>query len=340
MSKTLESLSYLYKALIHGVVYEDSTSLFKTMNFHGTLQGSPSITNHEFELYLDSNYDYPFRTVRRLNEIVASIPLTPRSRITLLSEVLNLEILTDDLLFPETGDFVHNGIPHYLRDGYTDLGSFEDGSAYGRKGRAKFRFRKNELRTLLLLSKKNASELGDSLYTIEGTQKLFSSMNYYLGLTFDYDGREVCEREREQDGSVVLNFYSDDNGKYHFICRHIAVVAQMMLQTTGVISRLKKGNFLNSRHAWNIYRVGKEGYLVDFTNGFGIEELSLITDTISQQIYVETDDQRNHYKIKRTENKPILALKPKINLKLRRKLKPTTRRSTRQLKRRLRSRRQ
>ena len=143
MSKSLESLSYLHKALIHGVVYEDSTTLFRTMNFHGTLQGSPSITNNEFELYLDSSYDHPFRTVRRLNEIAASIPLTPKSRITLLSEVLNLEILTDKLLFPETGDIVHNGIPHYLRDGYTDLGSFDDGSPEERKNRAKFRFRKN-----------------------------------------------------------------------------------------------------------------------------------------------------------------------------------------------------
>jgi hypothetical protein len=158
MSKSIGALSYLHKALIHGVVYEDSTALLKTMNFHGTLQGSPSITNHEFELYLDSSYDHPFKTVRRLNEIAASIPLTPRSRITLLSEVLDLEILTDVLLFPDTGDFVHNGIPHYLRDGYTDLGSLDDGSPEERKNRAKFRFRKNELRPLLLLAKKNASE--------------------------------------------------------------------------------------------------------------------------------------------------------------------------------------
>jgi hypothetical protein len=90
----------------------------------------------------------------------------------------------------------------------------------------------------------------------------------------------------------------------------------------------------------NLYKVDQKLYIVDFTNEFGVKDSSLLTDSISQHIYIETDDQRNHYKIKRNENKPILPLKPKIHPKLRRTLKPTTIRSTRRLKNRNRRRRQ
>ncbi|NQV91513.1 hypothetical protein HQ489_03485 [Candidatus Woesearchaeota archaeon] len=332
MNKSIENLSYVHRTLIHGVVYENSTLLKQSINFHGTLTGSPSLTNSDFDLYLDSFYEHPFRTIRRLNEVVDSVPLTPRVRINLLSDVLNLEILTDNIIFPDTGDEVFNGIPHYLPDGYTDLGSFSDGSSAERKGRAKFRFRKKDLYPQLLFAKKNTSHETNSLYSIEGVQKIISSINHYLGLMYDFDNFNVSEREFSQDGSVAINFYCGEDGKHSFVCRHIAVTAQMMLQSAGIISRLRKGNIaFGGRHAWNSYRVGDEKYLVDFTNGTGVNNPIPLSDEVYQICYIETDDQRNHYKIKRKENQAFSVEKPLQSI-LKRKLRTTNARSRRQLK--------
>jgi len=277
-------------------VTQDINLVHRCLDFEGDSIMNPNLSINDSVVYLQQFEEHPFKSIRQINDAIDAACVMPKVRHQMIKEAVDLEIITDDIIYSSTGDKVYTGIPHYLMDGYTDLGSNGDDN---RNGRAKFRFRKSDLVTDLIVAKSYAVEAGPKLYELEGTMDVLRKINRYIHKTTKFDDSFVQQIERNEAHSVVASFYQDDDGKHAMVCRQIAVKCQMMLQSAGIISKLKKGNFgCFGRHAWQNFRVGEQIYVCDFTQNLGFSYPSPVPICL----YEPTDDNINHYKIKREKS--------------------------------------
>lgn len=185
-----------------------------------------------------------------------------------LPAFLNLQIKLDKLTYPPD-DVVHNFVPSYIPDRLTDMGSDPRISPEYRSDREKIRVNKAEIF-------RRAKSLFEEVYTqdLEGKELGdWKESVVKMVAMFVYDSMPY-NREHRVHSSVFGRSVGAEEiiDKRLAVCRHHALVAQVLLQSFGITSRLLKcdvdfgkGKGF-SAHAANLVRIDHQWYLLDTTN--------------------------------------------------------------------------
>lgn len=239
----------------------------------------------------------PVDCIGSMNRAIASVREPPRS-VRYLHAAFDLEILMDRSSPSVTSrDLV--GIPAYLKDGYTDLGSSQR--------REKILVDKERLSPVLVSCKQRAiEELSESRVSVELLETHLRELGSTLRESVGYREGEPGARASEE--TVLL---SDCVERREVACRHLSILMQLRLQECGISSRLTKGVLrlfgLKGRHAWNVVHHGGSVALVDVTFADDDGPLVLVGTEIGEVYrraternrgYCPSPDTANHYRLR------------------------------------------
>ena len=156
---------------------------------------------------------------------------------------------------------VHVGVPKYLPDGFIDMGGKPAIEPSRRGGRDQIKVDKTGIyarhRELLL------DIFGQDYSAVSEAQKQKAIASKLLMATYvdiDYDYESLRQDGRSKD-SGVIGLHTLQKG----VCRHKALMYQVLAQACGLDARLLKCNVDGVRHAANTTRIGDQWYLTDPT---------------------------------------------------------------------------
>lgn len=253
-----------------------------------------NITSEDLDTAVKSHRGDPFRTHRLFNRAIANI--REQSRVLrYIGASCDLEILLDRLAFPETD--VKAGTPGYLMDGYTSLEQ-EPNSTEKRK---EFIIEKWRLREHLVSAREHlVSERKNLVLAVEKTaeylleeERLLDWIAGYAASNTEYNltgTEEVIMEYRDRRVTMGIT----QRGKYA-ICRHHAVLGQVLLQVAGKKARIENGMRGINRYAWILLEEPPERIL-DITIKLANKRVSAIVGE-NLRYYKKAPDDTNHYRI-------------------------------------------
>ncbi|MBI4080579.1 MAG: hypothetical protein HY430_02300 [Candidatus Levybacteria bacterium] len=176
---------------------------------------------------------------------------------------LNLQVRLDRMSYPGT-DQVQNGVPEYIPDGLSDMGS-EEAIDPRLRHREKIRIDKTRIFAKYRLlfheifteevPRGITSEQWKKYVTQKVAREVFSNMPY------NYGGAPVMQNRSVRVDDIIDQKLS--------VCRHHALVTQVLLQGFGITGRLLKSdvNFSEQMepHANNLVRIEGKWHLLDST---------------------------------------------------------------------------
>ena len=172
----------------------------------------------------------PVTCIRAMNRAIGRIA-EPARKERYVQAAVDLEIVMDRQSRSGPTGQVYQGIPEYLMNGYTDMGSLA--SVTERNGREKIKVDKEHVRGRLADCKRHVLTTG-------AMEDLLAQ--YYRGVRQDikFNERGVDKLLEEYgDQSIALSKYLDMGLG---VCRHLSIFYQLYLQEAGIESRLVKGN--------------------------------------------------------------------------------------------------
>lgn len=184
-----------------------------------------------------------------------------------LDAYFSLQVKLDREAFPSDGR-VYSGVPDYIPDGLTDMGSDPVKDPSYRRGREKIRINKKEI---FDESKDFFTHLFSQDYSnmsLEQIKLYFARyVGYYVYHLIPYD-TEKADPFPNSERSVLL---VEASKKKKGVCRHHALYSQVLMQSVGLTSRLFKcdvqfGERDAGAHACNLVRINNAWYLMDSTN--------------------------------------------------------------------------
>ena len=241
----------------------------------------------------------PIECIRALNQAIRSIS-EPIRRERYLRAAVELEILMDQHSWADGDGKVYRGIPSYLMNGYTDMGT--RASPTERNGREKLKVDKMQIKDRLVGCKREGVAVERAGVGV--LARFYNTVR--RDIEFNEQGVEKLSHEHGNK-SIVLSEYLD---KGMGVWRHLSIFFQLYAQEAGIHSRVVKGNLrlyiFSGRHAWNMVQVGDQAALVDVTHP-NLNDPFIIVGSPEAEVYerandfsrsyVATSDEENHYKI-------------------------------------------
>jgi transglutaminase/protease-like cytokinesis protein 3 len=241
----------------------------------------------------------PIECIRAVNRSIREIT-EPDRRDRYVRAAVDLEILMDQQNWTKGDGKVYQGIPSYLMNGYTDMGTLP--SPTERAGREKIKVDKKQMKNRLVQCKRVGLDLKEPDV---GTLALFYE-TVRKDIEFDERGVERLSREYGNESIVLSEYLNKGMG----VCRHLSIFYQLYLQEVGIESRVVKGNLrfyiFTGRHAWNLVKLGDRVVLADVTHPdvkspfilMGSDEEDVYKRAKEfDRTYVATPDEQNYYKI-------------------------------------------
>lgn len=173
----------------------------------------------------------------------------------------------DKRIFLNDENKVINRVPRYIPDGLSDMGSDSELKPEWRS-REKIRINKNEIF-------KQSRDLFKRIFKTEipsNINKNDLEMYILKNVMFDVDKNIKYDYQNENN-----SYFNKSIGLHQLVesrlgvCRHQAMLAQVLLQSFGLESRLVKGTVVFAdgnlgRHANNLVKLGDNWNLIDVTN--------------------------------------------------------------------------
>ena len=261
-------LSLQQKALWYGALYSDDTSAISYQkDATGTKSLSKILRTKEEEIQLLKKfYDDPKtvlaycrNTVKRIAGDTGLSDAEKKERSErYIGQYLDFIIQLDKEAFVHDPKKIYDGIPDYLPDGFVDMWSDNRLDTNLRNNREKIIVRKNDIfwkeRDLLykILSHPSMSKkdmINQIFYQVSKKEYNHNVANYWLWWK-----------------SINLDKIIDDD---LLICRHKALLFQILAQACWFTSRLLKCNVIYPHNSWshaaNLIRVDNKRYLLDTT---------------------------------------------------------------------------
>lgn len=180
---------------------------------------------------------------------------------------LTLQIKLDRLAFPPNPGNIIKGIPNYIPDGLSDMGS-DDRTDPLVRDREKIRIDKSKIY-------EQANELFEKVFSASTKDMSSTSIkkfivkwvNYFVYTNMPYDWKNFGPTDSKK--SLTLDSIFDEKLA---VCRHQALYTQVLLQAFGLTSRLMKCNVDfddgdgSEAHVANLVRIDSKWYLLDVTN--------------------------------------------------------------------------
>lgn len=179
-----------------------------------------------------------------------------------------LQVKIDRSAYPPNPDTIQEGVPPYVMDGLSDLGQDKDPDPNNRS-REKIRVDKErilkEAATMTTAIYKHLADNKIDQQSDEGKGYILEQVLRYVHdlMPYDHDGKIT---RQIKGGSILLH---DVIKERMAVCRHHALVTQVLLQSFGLTSRLLKcmyGAYIPEPHAANLVRINNVWHLVDATN--------------------------------------------------------------------------
>lgn len=261
-------LSLQQKALWYWALYKDDSAVVTyKKDITGQKYLSKTLKTAEEETKLLNNFHKDPKEVlaycrTNLQKIAKDTNLSDTERKDRIEryirEYLDFIIKLDAEAFVHDQKKIYNWIPDYLPDGFVDMWSDEILDTNKRTGREK----------LIIDKKKIFQEEKDLLYKILSSpnitkKEIINNIFYIVGnKKYNY---EVANN--------ILWWKSigmhDIIKKNLFVCRHKALLFQILAQTCGLTSRLLKCNVVYPNNGWshvaNLIRINNKRYLLDTT---------------------------------------------------------------------------
>jgi hypothetical protein len=241
----------------------------------------------------------PVECIRALNRSIRKIT-EPGRRDRYIRAAVELEILMDQQNWANGDGKVYQGIPSYLMNGYTDMGTLP--SPTERAGREKIKVDKKRMKSRLVQCKRVDLDRKDP--SVETLALFYETVR--KDIEFDERGVEKLSREFGNESIVLSEYLNKGMG----VCRHLSIFYQLYLQEVGIESRVVKGNLrfyiFTGRHAWNLVKLGDRTVLADVTHP-DVNNPFLLTGSDEEDVYerakeydrtyVATPDEQNYYTI-------------------------------------------
>jgi hypothetical protein len=179
---------------------------------------------------------------------------------------LDLVVRLDKKAFPAREE-INRGVPEYIPDGLSDMGSDPEADPTNRRGREKIRIDKQKIfeQSRDLFHKIFSTDIG-RMDNEAAKQWIVQYISYFVANKMPYDKKQNPFPSAER--SIRLN---ESFEQRLAVCRHHALYAQVLLQTFGITSRLLKcdvdfGEGSRGAHAANLVRINSRWHLLDITN--------------------------------------------------------------------------
>jgi hypothetical protein len=180
---------------------------------------------------------------------------------------LALSLKLDHQAFPPNAR-VHMGIPEYIPDGLSDMGS-DSTTTPSTRSREKIRIDKAEIfeRAKPLFYKIFSTEMDSAVTSEQWKKSVVAKVAQFVYESMPYN-HSRSEHPMASFRSVNLAEITDQRLS---VCRHHALMVQVLLQEFGITSRLMKtdvvfDNKKPGKHVNNAVRIEKKWYLLDATN--------------------------------------------------------------------------
>lgn len=285
--------------LVRAVLRDDTSYLNRPHERHPTTGGRAVVALESAEIarFAHAWGGSPVRCLKLMNGAIARLSAARAPRY--LDAAVDLEIRMDrEDGHVAAGDFV--GIPAYIVDGYTDLGSMP-----GRSNREEIVVDKKGLSAELRAWKESSvSHLAEESLEASLADRLRATAT---ALRESLGYREERFGSSRGAGTVML---SDCLQRRAVSYRHLALLMQLMLQEQGLGSRVVKGVLrlygLKGRHAWNIVSEGDRLALVDATFADGDAPFVAVGASLGEvyaraleraRHYSASPDEANHYRV-------------------------------------------
>ncbi|MBD3259344.1 hypothetical protein GF371_01800 [Candidatus Woesearchaeota archaeon] len=227
----------IQKALMNGVLYQIAAEDYTYAGFDQEKEDEMA-REYATELFLPSYQNNPIKQINALNVSIKYVADKLDIEISrVCREAVKLEILLDKLAFRSEGDQIFQGIPLYLMEGYTDMGSDarNTGRNSGEKERKKFRISKEEWLEEMAFAKSVAIDN-------KNHKEVYKTLYDYVVKKIPYVNRQYGD----EDLTIDMAAYKDGG-----VCRHIADILQILMQTAGLYSNVVKGSCRGrGRHVW------------------------------------------------------------------------------------------
>jgi hypothetical protein len=179
---------------------------------------------------------------------------------------MSLQVKLDRVAFPPS-DTINEGVPGYIPDGLSDMGSDSRVDA----GRTREKIRINKERIFA-----QAKQLFEEIYSLDITGKEPGAMKRYIAsrvahfvyTKMPYDSQNRDPFRWAQGKSVPVHQAMDERLA---VCRHHALYTQVLLQAFGLHGQLLKcsvdfGQGSAGPHVANLVRADSAWYILDATN--------------------------------------------------------------------------
>jgi hypothetical protein len=299
--RIMDRLTAQQASLVRAISLDDETYLSRS--FYTDKETGKRVAYEldegEFKRYIAGWGIAPIECIRAMNRAIRPIK-EPLRRERYVRAAVELEILMDQQIWSNGDGQVYRGIPSYLMNGYTDMGTMP--SPTERAGREKIKVDKKKIFDRLVQCKREAVGLEKP-----GMDLLARFYDVVRGdIEFNERGVESLSREYGNE-SIVLSEYLD---KGMGVCRHLSIFYQLYLQEAGIDSQVVKGNLrfyvFSGRHAWNVVEIENQMALVDVTHP-NVNRPFILLGTPEAEVYerakeydrtyVATPDENNFYKI-------------------------------------------
>lgn len=227
--------------------------------------GASHVTEQEFGQLVENFRDDPKESLAYAREtlfaLAADRDVDEATKEQMVGEYLDsyfdLTIRMDQAAFPET-DRIREGVPEYIPDGYVDMGSSHVLNPSARNNReqmwvdkhAIFADNKDALKHLILGMPRGA----------DATIRKQAIVQFFAKVVNDRLRPSRGYADNSNGEKVKLS--EIDEG----VCRHQAMMFQVLTQAMGVQSRLVKCSLNGVQHVANTVRIDGQWYLMDVAN--------------------------------------------------------------------------
>lgn len=168
-----------------------------------------------------------------------------------LRAALDLQSDLDHEIYPPDEATIHEGVPTYVPDGFSDMGKDKATRTSRRLMREKIRVNKKAVFT-------------HTFYLLMNVIALCKTETGMAKMIADFIHQNVKFRENGKDSfrkSILLHSRIE---KGIGVCRHHALLGQTLLQALGIKSQILKC-FLGGPHACNLLEIDGKQYILDIT---------------------------------------------------------------------------
>ena len=299
MRRLMDRLTAQQTSLVRAVTLDDEKYLDRSFYIDPEIgkRVAHELEEDELSRFTTSWGVAPIECIRSMNRAICGIS-EPGRKERYVRAAVELEILMDHQIWSDEDGKIFCGIPPYLMNGYTDMGTMP--SPTERNGREKIKVDKVQMKSLLIQCKRDG--LAVSRPGVDLLERLYEVVR--RDIEFNEKGVERLSREYGNE-SIVLSEYLDQGMG---VCRHLSILFQLYLQEVGIQSRVVKGNLrfyvFSGRHAWNVVQLGDQFALVDVTHP-DVQRAFILTDSSEASLYrragefdrsyAPTPDENNYY---------------------------------------------